>query len=136
MVANALAEGEPIIYCNERFCQMVGFSRAEIMQKPAVSEFLHGPLTSAESINQVREVLSSSEEKQIDILYYKKDGKWQVKLVVINLLFSSRSLAPPFRFGLVVGFSLTHLFVVVVFRPIRDRLRLVGHNHIALLAGL
>ncbi|KAI9555509.1 hypothetical protein GHT06_018024 [Daphnia sinensis] len=74
VVANALADGGPIIYCNERFCQMVGFSRAEIMQKPAVTEFLHGPLTSPDSINQVREILSSSEEKQIDILYYKKDG--------------------------------------------------------------
>ncbi|XP_059351995.1 potassium voltage-gated channel subfamily H member 6-like isoform X6 [Daphnia carinata] len=73
VVANALADGGPIIYCNERFCQMVGYTRAEIMQKPAVSEFLHGPLTSAESINQVREILSNSEEKQIDILYYKKD---------------------------------------------------------------
>ncbi|XP_046437357.1 potassium voltage-gated channel subfamily H member 6-like isoform X3 [Daphnia pulex] len=73
VVANALADGGPIIYCNERFCQMVGFSRAEIMQKPAVTEFLHGPLTSADSINQVRDVLSSAEEKQIDILYYKKD---------------------------------------------------------------
>lgn len=29
------------------------------------------------SINQVREILSNSEEKQIDILYYKKDGKWE-----------------------------------------------------------
>ena len=76
MVANALADGEPIIYCNERFCQMVGFSRAEIMQKPAVTEFLHGPLTSTVTVNQIREVLSSSEEKQLDILYYKKDGKW------------------------------------------------------------
>ena len=75
MVANALADGGPIIYCNERFCQMVGFSRAEIMQKPALCEFLHGALTSADSINQVRDVLSSAEEKQIDILYYKKDGK-------------------------------------------------------------
>jgi PAS domain-containing protein len=75
VVANALADGGPIIYCNERFCQMVGFSRAEIMQKPAVTEFLHGPLTSADNINQVRDVLSSAEEKQIDILYYKKDGK-------------------------------------------------------------
>lgn len=55
---------------------MVGFSRAEIMQKPAVTEFLHGPLTSTETVNQIREVLSSSEEKQLDILYYKKDGKW------------------------------------------------------------
>lgn len=93
MVANALADGGPIIYCNERFCQMVGFSRAEIMQKPAVSEFLHGPLTSAESISQVREVLSSTEEKQIDILYYKKDGKWKVTRYDPSLSFPLSSRA-------------------------------------------
>lgn len=74
MVANALAEGGPIIYCNERFCQMVGFSRAEVMQKSAVTEFLHGPLTSPTSVTQIRECLTSAEEKQIDILYYRKDG--------------------------------------------------------------
>jgi hypothetical protein len=54
---------------------MVGLQPGpEIMQKPAVTEFLHGPLTSADSIsNQFRDVLmSSAEEKQIDILYYKK----------------------------------------------------------------
>jgi len=86
-VANALADGGPIIYCNERFCQMVGYSRAEVMQKSAVTEFLHGPLTQPESVSQVRECLSSAEEKQIDILYYRKDGTSAV--VVVNATTSS-----------------------------------------------
>lgn len=80
-MANALADGEPIIYCNERFCQMVGFSRAEIMQKPAAAEFLHGPLTAPESAALVRETLAGAEERQIDILYYRKDGKSRPLLV-------------------------------------------------------
>ena len=66
---------------------MVGYSRAEVMQKSAVTEFLHGPLTQPESVSQVRECLTSAEEKQIDILYYRKDGTSAV--VVVNATTSS-----------------------------------------------
>lgn len=41
-------------------------------------EFILSFIFKSFSINQVREILSNSEEKQIDILYYKKDGKWEV----------------------------------------------------------
>ena len=103
-MANALADGEPIIYCNERFCQMVGFSRAEVMQKPAVAEFLHGPLTSPGSITLVRETLAGAEEKQIDILYYRKDGNYFVyikRYIYIEPEKSGLIISPLTRFPLV-----------------------------------
>ncbi|XP_054715389.1 potassium voltage-gated channel subfamily H member 2-like [Uloborus diversus] len=74
LVANAQAEHYPIIYCNDGFCEMVGWRRAQLMQRSCICEFLHGPLTSAVAVQQIRDCLASCHEKQLEILYYKKDG--------------------------------------------------------------
>ncbi|XP_035212575.1 potassium voltage-gated channel subfamily H member 2-like, partial [Stegodyphus dumicola] len=74
LVANARVENYPIIYCNDGFCEMVGWTRAELMQRSCICEFLHGPLTSAVAVAQIKECLASCHEKQLEILYYKKDG--------------------------------------------------------------
>ncbi|XP_055959175.1 potassium voltage-gated channel subfamily H member 7 [Patella vulgata] len=74
VIANAQVETLPIIFCNDGFCELTGCSRAEVMQKSSLCDFLHGPLTSALAILQIKEALQGSEEKQVDILYYKKDG--------------------------------------------------------------
>ena len=69
---------------------MVGYTRAKTMQKPAVTKLLHRPLTWAESSNQVREVLSIVEKRQIDILYYEEDGKYRnYSLTRPSLFFGS-----------------------------------------------
>ncbi|ESO87949.1 hypothetical protein LOTGIDRAFT_126829 [Lottia gigantea] len=74
VIANAQVETLPIIFCNDGFCELTGCSRAEVMQKSSLCDFMHGPLTSALAILQIKEALQGSEEKQVDILYYKKDG--------------------------------------------------------------
>ncbi|XP_066301817.1 potassium voltage-gated channel subfamily H member 6-like isoform X2 [Branchiostoma lanceolatum] len=74
IIANAQVENLAIIFCNDGFCELCGYSRAELMQKPCWCEFLHGPKTNAKAIRQVRLALSSTEEKQVEILYYRKDG--------------------------------------------------------------
>ncbi|KAF8796424.1 Potassium voltage-gated channel subfamily H like protein [Argiope bruennichi] len=74
LLANAQVEQFPIIYCNDGFCDLVGFSRAELMQKPATCDFLHGPLTSSQATAQIRESLTTCLEKQLEIIYYRKDG--------------------------------------------------------------
>ncbi|XP_071040311.1 voltage-gated inwardly rectifying potassium channel KCNH6 isoform X4 [Parasteatoda tepidariorum] len=74
LLANAQVEHFPIIYCNDGFCDLVGFSRAELMQRPATCDFLHGPLTSSQATAQIRESLTTCLEKQLEIIYYRKDG--------------------------------------------------------------
>ncbi|KAJ1528603.1 hypothetical protein ONE63_007004 [Megalurothrips usitatus] len=44
------------------------------MQRAAVCDFLHGPLTSQHAVSVVREALSQSAERHFEILYYRKDG--------------------------------------------------------------
>ncbi|XP_049953740.1 potassium voltage-gated channel subfamily H member 2-like isoform X1 [Schistocerca serialis cubense] len=74
LVANAQRGLCHIIYCSDGFCRMTGFSRAEVMQRPASCEFLHGPLTSQHAAQVVRDALAVGAEKHFEILYYRKDG--------------------------------------------------------------
>jgi hypothetical protein len=65
---------KPIIYCNDAFCDLVKYKRYEIMQKPCNCEFLYGMMTSNVSQNQINQALSRTEETQVIVLFYKKDG--------------------------------------------------------------
>lgn len=75
MIANARVENCAIIYCNDGFCEMTGFSRPDIMQKPCTCDFLHGDLTDTEAISQVSQAVQGSEERKVEITYYRKDGE-------------------------------------------------------------
>ncbi|CAL9690350.1 unnamed protein product [Knipowitschia caucasica] len=74
IIANARVENCAIIYCNDGFCEMTGFSRPDIMQKPCTCDFLHGELTDKDAIAQVNQAVAGSEERKVEINYYRKDG--------------------------------------------------------------
>lgn len=87
-MANAQQGQCHIIYCSDGFSRLSGFSRAEVMQRPAVCDFLHGALTSQHAVTHVKEALAAGVEKHFEILYYKKDGEF---------FASCASHAPPRR---------------------------------------
>nr|XP_019950130.1 PREDICTED: potassium voltage-gated channel subfamily H member 6 isoform X3 [Paralichthys olivaceus] len=74
LIANAQMKNCGIIYCNEGFCQMFGFTRAEIMQQPCTCQFLVGPGTMKSALAQLAQALLGSEEHKVEILYYAKEG--------------------------------------------------------------
>nr|XP_057937839.1 potassium voltage-gated channel subfamily H member 7-like isoform X2 [Doryrhamphus excisus] len=74
VIANARVENCAVIYCNDGFCEMTGFSRPDIMQKPCTCDFLHGDHTDKEAIEQVAQAVQGSEERKVEITYYRKDG--------------------------------------------------------------
>ncbi|XP_051894815.1 potassium voltage-gated channel subfamily H member 6a isoform X2 [Pristis pectinata] len=63
-----------IIFCNDGFCEMFGYSRVEIMQKPGTCDFLTGPATPENAVAQLAQALLGSEEVKVELLYYRKDG--------------------------------------------------------------
>ncbi|KAK8756111.1 hypothetical protein V5799_001189 [Amblyomma americanum] len=73
LVANALVDSLPIIYCNDGFCELVGWTRAELMQRSCLCEFLHGPLTDPDAVAAFRDALDNMVERQTELLYYRKD---------------------------------------------------------------
>lgn len=75
VIANARVENCAIIFCNDGFCHMCGYSRAEIMQKPCTCNFLYGPDTKRLAIAQMAQALLGSEERKVEIILYRKDGR-------------------------------------------------------------
>ncbi|KAL6488959.1 hypothetical protein MHYP_G00027000 [Metynnis hypsauchen] len=74
VIANARVENCAIIFCNDGFCHMCGYTRAEIMQKPCTCNFLYGPHTKRLAIAQMAQALLGSEERKVEITLYRKDG--------------------------------------------------------------
>uniref|UniRef100_A0A8C6TM76 Potassium channel, voltage gated eag related subfamily H, member 7 n=1 Tax=Neogobius melanostomus TaxID=47308 RepID=A0A8C6TM76_9GOBI len=74
IIANARVQNCAIIYCNDGFCEMTGFSRPDVMQKACTCDFLHGEFTSRHSVAQVAQALLGSEERKVEITYHRKDG--------------------------------------------------------------
>jgi PAS domain-containing protein len=66
---------KPIIYCNDAFCELTGYSRSDIIQKPCTCEFLYGIETNEKAIKQIRHALQGSDEKEVEIILYKNNGR-------------------------------------------------------------
>ena len=75
IIANARVENCAVIYCNDGFCQLCGYSRAEVMQKPSTCDFLHGPRTQRGAAAQIAQALLGAEEREVEICFYRKDGR-------------------------------------------------------------
>lgn len=70
----------PIVYCSDGFCELTGFSRAQIMQKGCACKFLHGPDTKEEHKAQIDKALESKVELKLEVIFYKKNGGWELIL--------------------------------------------------------
>lgn len=80
---------------------MTGFSRPDIMQKPCTCDFLHGDLTDTDAISQVSQAVHGSEERKVEITYYRKDGE---SLVTCGAVMFQWAKAPTsFSSGLRLG---------------------------------
>uniref|UniRef100_A0A6P7FM39 Potassium voltage-gated channel subfamily H member 8-like n=1 Tax=Diabrotica virgifera virgifera TaxID=50390 RepID=A0A6P7FM39_DIAVI len=64
----------PIVYCSDGFCELTGFTRAQIMQKGCACKFLHGPDTKEEHKVQIDKALESKNELKLEVIFYKKNA--------------------------------------------------------------
>ncbi|XP_034016972.1 potassium voltage-gated channel subfamily H member 8 [Thalassophryne amazonica] len=73
ILANAqVSKGFPIVYCSDGFCELTGFSRAEVMQKSCACKFLYGPETSESIILRIDNALEERKEFKDEIMFCKK----------------------------------------------------------------
>lgn len=66
----------PIVYCSDGFCELTGYSRAQIMQKSCACKFLYGPDTKEENKAQIDKALECKMELKLEVIFYKKNGKF------------------------------------------------------------
>uniref|UniRef100_A0A3Q1JDR9 Voltage-gated inwardly rectifying potassium channel KCNH2 n=1 Tax=Anabas testudineus TaxID=64144 RepID=A0A3Q1JDR9_ANATE len=118
LIANARVENCAIIFCNDGFCHMCGYSRAEIMQKPCTCNFLYGPDTKRLAIAQMAQALLGSEERKVEINLYHKDGQCFLCMVDVVPVKNED--------GLVIMFILN--FEVMTEETLRDRKQELNHR--------
>uniref|UniRef100_A0A8C5AMB1 Potassium voltage-gated channel subfamily H member 8 n=1 Tax=Gadus morhua TaxID=8049 RepID=A0A8C5AMB1_GADMO len=73
ILANAqVSQGFPIVYCSDGFCELTGFSRAEVMQKSCACKFLYGPESSETVVLSIDNALEERKEFKDKITFYGK----------------------------------------------------------------
>uniref|UniRef100_A0A674MRV4 Potassium voltage-gated channel subfamily H member 7 n=1 Tax=Takifugu rubripes TaxID=31033 RepID=A0A674MRV4_TAKRU len=104
IIANARVQNCAIIYCNDGFCEMTGFSRPDVMQKPCTCDFLHGQFTTRHAVAQVAQALLGSEERKVEITYHRKDGS--------NFLCATHIIPVKNEEGVVIMFILNFDYIL------------------------
>uniref|UniRef100_A0A8R1TYY1 Uncharacterized protein n=1 Tax=Onchocerca volvulus TaxID=6282 RepID=A0A8R1TYY1_ONCVO len=73
ILANAQIAEYPIVYCNDGFSKMIGYSRAEIMQKPCSLSFMHAEYSGPEAVKKIQNALDLCQYEQTEIGLRKKN---------------------------------------------------------------
>ncbi|XP_013778933.1 potassium voltage-gated channel subfamily H member 8-like [Limulus polyphemus] len=63
----------PIVYCSDGFCELTGFSRAQIMQKGVGCSFLYGLETPEDAKEKIEDALKNKVELKLEVILYKKN---------------------------------------------------------------
>lgn len=72
VITNPLLPDNPIVFCNEAFQALSGYSLPEIIGRNC--RFLQGPETDAKMVTRVREAIERGDDIAVDLLNYRKDG--------------------------------------------------------------
>lgn len=71
-IADATRPDQPLVYVNDSFEALTGYSRAEILGQNC--RFLQGPQTAEEPIQQLREGIETGTETTVELRNYRKSG--------------------------------------------------------------
>lgn len=72
-VVDATSPEQPLIYVNEQFTALTGYTSEEVVGQNC--RFLQGRDTNPETISKIRKALNRQESIKIDILNYTKSGQ-------------------------------------------------------------
>eukprot|EP00891_Asterochloris_glomerata_P001990 jgi/Astpho2/1990/e_gw1.00038.317.1_t len=74
--------GQPLVYVNEAFCRMTGYSKEECLGRNA--RFMQGQDTSSEAVANLRAAVQEGKDCSVEILNYRKNGDAFWNLVSIT----------------------------------------------------
>ena len=73
VLADPNLEDCPVVYCNNAFCELMAYERAEILGRNC--RFLQGPDTDREAVRRIAEALAQRRHVHEDLYNYRKDGR-------------------------------------------------------------
>ncbi|XP_041375018.1 potassium voltage-gated channel subfamily H member 8-like [Gigantopelta aegis] len=74
VLGNAQANGRPIVYCSDGFCELTGYGRPQVMSKSCACKFLYGEETENPEKEKIDKALEEKNELKTEIYLYKKCG--------------------------------------------------------------
>ncbi len=76
LLANARIVDYPIVYCNDAFVRLTGYSRPEVMQRAACCSFMAGELTGTDLLLLVTKAMDKAVSEQVEVVFYKKNSTY------------------------------------------------------------
>ena len=86
VVTDPHRDDNPIIFCNEAFSFMSGYSQDEILGKNC--RFLQGPETDRAAVAEVRAAIEKREEVAVELLNYRKNGSTFWNALFVSPVFA------------------------------------------------
>lgn len=80
----------PIVFANDAFCRLTGYSREETLGRNC--RFLQGPGTNLDDVARVRDAIASRVPLEIDLLNYRKDGTLFWNRLLVSPVFDGDEL--------------------------------------------
>lgn len=75
LLTNARILDFPIVYVSNGFTNLTEFGRIEVMQKPGLCPFLHGPQTDKSTITTLENAFKEQKSEHVEVILYKKNCK-------------------------------------------------------------
>lgn len=102
LVVNSEMENQPVVYANDAFYKMIGYSEAETLGRNG--RFLHGDKTAKEAGDKIRACVDAGESGIVEIVNYRKNGTpfWN-EITVQPLSFPEKN----FKFTLMLQHDIT-----------------------------
>ncbi len=73
IITNPRVADNPIVFANDAFCRLTGYSREEILGRNC--RFLQGPESDPATVDRIRAAIAAKEPIEIDIQNHAKDGR-------------------------------------------------------------
>ena len=73
-MANAQIIDYPVVYCNDGFTRLSGYSKSELMQKSSTCSFMWGELTDDDTKQKVDQAFKKNHAENLEVLIYKKNS--------------------------------------------------------------
>ena len=89
LLANAQIIDYPVVYCNEGFTKLSGYSKSELMQKSSTCSFMWGELTDEETKKKIIQTFENNNNAEnLEVLVYKKSSESCCFVVVVLSIFN------------------------------------------------